>query len=146
MLATEQDPPRLWLKGEGFYGYGALRGSRYLSSSHRTHSKLLISKYSRSDMEHETVDPTSIPRATGSVINAKHGFRMFQLPLFLALMICAPRCLCSARSPIAQPANFGATCITKCRVCIRFLVWFISGPHGRYAPTGNPRAVSAEDG
>lgn len=58
----------------------------YLSSSHRTHSKLLISRYSRSAREHETVDPTSIPHATGTNINETQSIPTARLLLFLALM------------------------------------------------------------
>lgn len=38
----------------------------YLSSSQREHSRLLISRYSRSDTEHDTVDPTFIPLDPGT--------------------------------------------------------------------------------
>ena len=70
----------------------------HLSSSHRTHSKLLISRYSSCAKEHVTVDPTSIPHATGTAISATQIVRAVRLLLFLVFII-------RSRSRTAQHAT-----------------------------------------
>lgn len=70
----------------------------HLSSSHRTHSKLLISRYSSCAKEHVTVDPTSIPHATGTAISATQSVRAVRLLLFLVFII-------RSRSRTAQHAT-----------------------------------------